>query len=137
VSSIGRRRADTLERRGAVLREARSFMARELSRALSLEEVATQVATSPRHLQRVFSEQGTTFRSLLRDLRMQRAVEMLRSGRTVSEVATAVGYASTRTFRRAFTSVVGGEPGKDLAEEHPSLVSWHRTTLVHRGRASS
>ena len=87
-------------------------MSREMSRALSLREVAREVATSPRHLQRVFAGEGTTFRARLRKLRMQRAIELLRDGRGVEETAVAVGYASTRAFTRAFTSVVGRSPGE-------------------------
>ena len=92
------------------MREAQTIMRRELSRSLSLREVATQVATSPRHLQRVFGDAETTFRTQLRELRMRRAVELLRDGRRVEEVARAVGYASTHTFARAFKSAIGRDP---------------------------
>jgi AraC-like DNA-binding protein len=85
-------------------------MARELSRTLSLGEVAAQVAASRRQLQRVFAGEGTTFRGRLRDLRIQRALEMLREGLGVDEAAKAVGYASTPAFTRAFKAVVGKSP---------------------------
>ena len=113
MSAIGHRRArtSTLERRRAVLHDAQSFMARELSRALSLKEVASEIATSPRQLQRVFAAEGTTFRARLRHLRMQRAIELLREGQKVEEAATAVGYASTPAFTRAFIAIVGRSPG--------------------------
>ena len=114
MSSIGRRsaRTGTLERRRNLLQDAQFFMAREMSRALSLREVAREVASSPRQLQRVFAGEGTTFRARLRTLRMQRAIRLLREGRGVDETAAAVGYASTRAFTRAFTSVVGRNPGE-------------------------
>ena len=60
---------------------------------LSLASVAHRIATSRRQLQRVFFEQGTSFRRELQRVRMAHAAELLRRDTLpVAAVARAVGY---------------------------------------------
>lgn len=94
------------ERVRAVLRE-------HLAEPLSLEEVARRVGCSPHHLSRTFSSvAGCTIPQYLRQLRLERAAELLRSGRyNVTETSLEVGYASLSHFIQAFQETYGCPPG--------------------------
>jgi AraC-like DNA-binding protein len=75
----------------------------------SLDEIAKHIGCSPFHLSRIFSEQTSmTIPQYLRQARMERAAELLRSGSyNVTEVAFAVGYSSLGHFSKSFCEVIG------------------------------
>ena len=80
---------------------------------LSLGSVARSIATSRRQLQRVFGERRTSFRAELQHVRMTRAAELLRDGRTpVSAVARSVGYRQPAQFSKAFRRHHGRPPSE-------------------------
>jgi AraC-like DNA-binding protein len=68
-----------------------------------------EVGCSPFYLSRIFSrEVGLTIPQYLRNLRMERAAELLRTGRyNVTEAATEVGYSSLSHFSKAFCETIG------------------------------
>jgi len=84
-------------------------LARDLANPPTLEALGQEVGCSPFHLSRIFSrEVGLTIPQFLRNLRMERAAELLRSGRyNVTEAATEVGYASLSHFSKAFCETIG------------------------------
>lgn len=79
----------------------------------SLEELGRRVGCSPFYLSRIFSAQtGRTIPQYLRQLRLERAAELLRTGRyNVTEVALEVGYNSLSHFSQAFHEYHGCCPG--------------------------
>ncbi|HTQ49389.1 MAG TPA: AraC family transcriptional regulator [Candidatus Acidoferrales bacterium] len=79
----------------------------------SLEEIGRAVGCSPFHLSRTFSTAtGMTIPQYLRQLRMERAAELLRSGKfNVTEAALEVGYSSLSHFSQAFHETFGCCPG--------------------------
>jgi len=79
----------------------------------SLEELGRRVGCSPFYLSRIFSqEMGKTISQYLRQLRMEKAAELLRSGKhNVTEVAMEVGYSSSSHFSVAFHETFGCCPG--------------------------
>jgi AraC-like DNA-binding protein len=97
---------ERVERVGAFLRQ-------RLSEPPSLEEIGRAVGCSPFHLSRIFSrEMGMTIPQYLRQLRMERAAELLRSGQcNVTEAAMEVGYSSLSHFSQAFCQAMGCCPG--------------------------
>jgi transcriptional regulator GlxA family with amidase domain len=99
--------------RRALFVDAAAIIAAEYQRALTVDEVARRVATSPRQLQRVFAEvAGTSFSDHLREVRLARGRELLRRDpRTVAEIAGAVGYGSASAFSVAFRRRHGVPPG--------------------------
>lgn len=71
-------------------------------RAISVDRVAETLGLSPRNLQRKLSEEGTSLRDLLDDIRRDRATTLLSEGDIpVGEVAAALGYADGTAFWRA------------------------------------
>jgi AraC-like DNA-binding protein len=74
-----------------------------------LEELARMVNCSPFYLSRQFAQTGgMTMQQFLRQIRMERAAELLRSGKcNVTEAAMDVGYNSLSHFSTAFHEIFG------------------------------
>ena len=85
----------------------------KLAEPPNLEEIGRFVGCSPFHLSRTFSaETGQTIPQYLRQLRLERAAELLRSGKfNVTEAALEVGYSSLSHFSQAFHEEFGCCPG--------------------------
>ena len=93
---------ERVERVAAILR-------RDLAKPPALEAIGREAGCSPFYLSRTFSrETGMTIPQFLRKLRMERAGELLRSGRyNVTEAALEVGYSSLSHFSQAFCQAMG------------------------------
>ena len=77
----------------------------------NLAVVADWLQMPEKKLYRDFKKMyGVSFSSYLEVLRMRYAQEKLKDGQAVQDVATAVGYGSDYSFRRAFKRVVGVTP---------------------------
>jgi AraC family transcriptional regulator len=87
----------------------KELLARDLTNPPTLEMLGQEVGCSPFYLSRIFSrEVGLTIPQYLRNIRMERAAELLRSGRyNVTEAATEVGYSSLSHFSKAFCETIG------------------------------
>jgi AraC-like DNA-binding protein len=98
--------AERVEKVIALLRE-------KLSEPPTLEEIGRAVGCSPFHLSRTFSTAtGMTIPQYTRQLRLERAAELLRSGKfNVTEAAFEVGYSSLSHFSQAFHETFGCCPG--------------------------
>jgi len=98
--------AERVEKVVALLRE-------KLTDPPNLDEIGRAVGCSPFHLSRTFSAAtGMTIPQYLRQLRMERAAELLRSGKfNVTEAALEVGYSSLSHFSQAFHETFGCCPG--------------------------
>lgn len=85
----------------------------QLAEPLSLEFLAKKVGCSQFYLSRTFSrETGLTIAQYLRKLRMEKAAELLRSGKyNVTEAALEVGYNSLSHFSHTFHQTYGCCPG--------------------------
>jgi AraC-like DNA-binding protein len=77
----------------------------------SLAVVARRLAMSERTLHRRLTEEGTNFRALLQSIRVQLAKQWLGT-HSVAQVAQRLGYASPRSFRRAFKRSTGLTPSQ-------------------------
>lgn len=89
------------------------ILKRSLTSPPSLEEIGREVGCSPFYLSRTFSkETGQTIPQYLRQLRLERAADLLRSGDyNVTEAALEVGYNSLSHFSQAFHQQFGCCPG--------------------------
>ncbi len=97
---------ERVEKAAALVRE-------HLAEPLTLEELGQRVGCSPFYLSRTFSEQmGMTISQFLRQVRLERAAELLRSGKfNVTQAALEVGYSSVGHFSTAFHETFGCCPG--------------------------
>ena len=88
------------------------FVGGNLSRQLTLAEMARASATSPRTLARKLERSlGTTPLHFAQRIRIAHAVHLLETTqRTVEDVAATVGYADAAAFRRVFRRETGETP---------------------------
>ncbi len=86
--------------------------ARQKGPSISLPEVAAHVGMSERNLRRhMKSELGQSWREFIREIRMNKAMELLRKERkSVTETAFEVGFSSSSAFSNAFLEYVGKTP---------------------------
>lgn len=79
----------------------------------SLAAIAQQLGYAPRTLQRKLQETGTSYHTLLDDMRRELSIYYLREDHiAVSEVAFLLGFSETSAFHRAFRRWMGVAPGE-------------------------
>lgn len=104
-----------LERRqvAGVSGQVRSQLLGPLGLLASLEDVARQLALSPRSLRRRLEEEGISFRDLVEAERKQVALQLLEGTEMkIDEIALQLGYGDTASFTRAFRRWFGRAPGE-------------------------
>jgi AraC-like DNA-binding protein len=102
-TTIARRRRDWLA--------ARRYIDTAYPEPIEIEDVAREVFTSRRQLQRVFGDHGTTFRHYVCAVRMNKAAALLTAtALTVQEIAGLVGYRQAAQFAKAFRRHQGASP---------------------------
>ena len=91
----------------------RFLVERDLENPPSLDMLAQEVGCSSFYLSRIFAQEtGASIPKFLRLKRMEKAAELLRTGRAnVTEAAVTVGYASLSSFNKAFLEHFGCCPG--------------------------
>ncbi|HEX8169870.1 MAG TPA: AraC family transcriptional regulator [Thermoanaerobaculia bacterium] len=95
------------------LRAARDAVHDLANDDLTLESLAAQIGRHPVHLAREFRRYfGTTVGACRRQLRLERAEELLRGGEAITDVALACGFASHSHFCRAFKTAYGMTPSQ-------------------------
>lgn len=106
-------RASTIEQRRRLYLLARVVIARHYRRALTLEQVARALASSPRQVSRAYAQFGeSTFREDLLTRRLNVAAQLLieQPAISVRDVARLVGYRQAPHFARAFRGRYGLSP---------------------------
>lgn len=107
---------------GNPLDRACAYLAFNLSEHIRLQFLSRKIArTSPGHLARLFRQRhGRGFSEYLRELRMQRAADMLkRTGLPVHRIARAVGYDDGSRFARHFARHHGQRPLQFRRDHQP------------------
>jgi len=106
----------------AHLRRARDLMDREYSRPLDVPAIARAALMSPSLFSRRFREvYGETPYGYLQARRVERAMALLRCGKSVTDVCMAVGFTSLGSFSSTFTRLVGETPSAYRARDHSRL----------------
>ncbi|WP_406046781.1 helix-turn-helix domain-containing protein [Kribbella sp. NBC_00889] len=101
--------------RGPLVVEAMQRHLRDnLSRAITVRDVAAAAHLSERHAERLFQQQtGASIMTTLRRLRLELAAQLLLDPTvTVTEVARSCGYSDVRPFSTAFRRHYGRTPGE-------------------------
>ncbi len=109
-----RRRLETLEARGGVSGRVLHLLGARLRGSVpSLGEVASELAMSERSIQRSLSDEQTSYRQLVDDVRKNLAIEHLsRPGTTATDVAFLLGFSEPSAFTRAFRRWTGSAPSE-------------------------
>lgn len=114
------------------VRKVAAILSQHLSAPPSLQDIGRQVGCSPFHLSRIFArEMGKSMTSYLRELRLERAALLLRSGDcNVTEAALEVGYSSLSHFTAAFRQMFGCCPGLYPLKTAGKVLQIHKTAGV-------
>lgn len=81
--------------RSRILHDQRSFP--------SMQTIANELHLDPRTLRRKLTDEGTSFRDLMAEVRRARAEQMLATTVPIETIARQLGYAETASFTHAFT----------------------------------
>lgn len=90
-----------------------SVMRAHIGEALSAEEIAKLCSMSLSNLKKVFTRYaGMGVARYFTEMKMQRAAELLRTGKRVGEVAAELGYSDQNYFSTVFRRIMGTPPGQ-------------------------
>jgi len=95
------------------VQRALAFIAENLHRAITLQEVAKVAGISPFYFHRIFGAvMGETVGEFITRQRLETAALMLayHPGKSVTEIGYATGYSSTANFSKAFSAYFGVRP---------------------------
>ncbi|WP_244522204.1 AraC family transcriptional regulator [Bradyrhizobium embrapense] len=107
-----------VNRAGGVAADIRRILIEQPGRYPSIEAIAEQLDIYPRALRRRLEAEGTSYRSLLSEVRMRLAIEYLRKTRmTNEEIASRLGYSDAANFRHAFLRWTGRNPSEFRGDE--------------------
>ncbi len=105
---------------GDTIAAVEEFVRRRFAEGLSLAETARIFGLTPNYLSALFHRRvGMTFVEYATGLRLSRARELLRAGKSVKEAAWAVGYGSERHFARLYRDRYGVPPGDEKRPKAP------------------
>lgn len=98
----------------AMIERAISYINQNFDKDISLKMVADYVYISGDYLGKLFKKNtGENFSNYLLSLRMQKAIELLKTGRyTVTEIGEMLGYKNTNYFIKVFKEYTGHTPKK-------------------------
>ncbi|NCB14748.1 MAG: AraC family transcriptional regulator [Synergistales bacterium] len=106
--------------RGSV-RAACAFLRENMTRNISLDELAALSSLSPWHFLRTFrDETGLPPHAYLTQLRVRKAERLLRAGHSPSMAAAEAGFADQSHLTRWFRRIVGATPAAFLKEMSPA-----------------
>ncbi|MBB6340484.1 AraC-like DNA-binding protein [Pseudomonas fluvialis] len=108
------RRLSEIEQGHSVLDRARALLARQLpEQGIELEQLAAQLALSPRTLQRRLREAGLSFSQLVDETRQQLVLHYLRDpALELADIAFLVGFSEAGSLARAFRRWTGQTPAE-------------------------
>ena len=102
---------EEMQLREGVAGEVRGVILSNLARATSLETVAVGLNIPIRTLKRKLQDEGTNFRKIVDQLRMELAIRYLRdTDLTVEEIAATCGFSDAANFRHAFRRWTNATP---------------------------
>ncbi|MGL4544042.1 MAG: helix-turn-helix domain-containing protein [Plesiomonas sp.] len=122
----------------AIVRELLYWIETNLSKSLSIDDIANRAGYSKWHLQRMFKDiTGHAMGAYLRARRLTRSAHDLRStNRSILDIALHYCFDSQQTFTRAFKSQFGRTPAQyrrleewDCSGLQPPLLNVHNKTL--------
>ena len=98
-------------REETIVKECDEYISKHLfSDKITLEDMAKEMNYNPSYLSRTYKKvTGQNVMKRFREKRMEKAEELLRSGMSVIEVATYMGY-SKNGFTKAYKAVMGINP---------------------------
>ncbi|WFU45687.1 AraC family transcriptional regulator ligand-binding domain-containing protein (plasmid) [Bradyrhizobium sp. CB82] len=103
---------DDMRLKTGVAGKVRHALLPDLARPTTFSEMAIRLGMSDRTLRRRLQLEGTSFRDLIDELRMEVAIRYLRDTTlSVEDISTSLGFSDPTHFRQAFRRWTGSSPG--------------------------
>lgn len=103
------------------LERAREYLRANLDRNIAIARLAQEAGLSPAHFTRTFRRTyGLPPHAFQRQLRIQLAQRLIAEGRSLADVAAAVGFADQSHLTRAFRATLGWTPGAQAGRKSRS-----------------
>ncbi len=96
--------------RSVLLDRVRRAVAASLGETVSFATVASRLGTSARTLRRHLEQEGHSLRSIVDELRRERADELLALGTPIKEISFGLGFSEPSAFSRAYKRWTGKAP---------------------------
>lgn len=94
-----------------------------MDQQITLETVAKLAGFSPTYFCKLFkAEQGINFKRFLKNLRIQRSIQLLAEGWAVYDIAPAVGYNDQSYLVKVFRTSLGITPGRFRKNEATRII---------------
>ncbi|MBS1687097.1 MAG: helix-turn-helix transcriptional regulator [Bacteroidetes bacterium] len=111
--------------------QAKLFIDSHYAENIELNNIADEAYFSKFHFIRLFKNiYGKTPHQYLTAVRIEKAIQLLRAGQTVSEACYAVGFESLSSFGSLFKRTVGVTPSAFLEEQQKMKVQIMNTPLM-------
>lgn len=102
-----------MTRRSGTAGRVRKILLQDIANGPTLGAIAALLGTTTRTIRRQLSQQGTSFRELLDEVRSQVAIKYLRQTELTNEdIASVLGFADAANFRHAFRRWTGKTPSE-------------------------
>jgi AraC-like DNA-binding protein len=109
---------------------AKLFIDKNYAEKIDLENISDEAYFSKFHFIRLFKKiYGKTPHQYLTFVRIEKATQLLRTGRAVSDVCYAVGFESLSSFGSLFKGIVGTSPSVFLYEQQQIKIQILKTPL--------
>jgi AraC-like DNA-binding protein len=100
-----------LQQAGGLIGELRRMLGNSPGRYPSIEQAASRLALGERTLRRRLAEEGTTYKQVMLDFRMELAASYLRgTDMSIQEIAYVTAYSDPSNFHRIFSRYHGETP---------------------------
>ncbi|OUR62902.1 hypothetical protein A9Q74_01395 [Colwellia sp. 39_35_sub15_T18] len=87
------------------------WIAANMHKELCAEDLASYMCMTPRTLRRKLSEQGTSFRDIVKELRCEAAKKLIVATQlTIEDIGCSIGFSDVSNFRAAFKKWTGQTP---------------------------
>lgn len=90
---------------------AKLYVQEHMDSDVNMAVIANELNLSYTYFSKLFrQETGKSFSAYVVEVKMQRAKEMLQSGKSIGEISDYLGYGTQQNFSRAFSNYWGGSP---------------------------
>jgi len=111
--------------------QAKLFIDNNYADKIDLNNISNEAYFSKFHFIRLFRTiYGKTPHQYLTSVRIEKAIQLLRSGKTVSEVCSLVGFNSLTSFSGLFKRITGLSPSAYLAQQQQMKIQITKTPLA-------
>lgn len=103
----------------ACTRRVMSYLFQHQTEAVSLDQMAQELGLSKSYICSCFRKHtGKTVVNYLNEFRCHRAIALLRSGNSITQAASSVGFSDHNYFSRVFKKAIGQSPSAFLRRLH-------------------